>query len=114
MPHFKIDCSKNILAIVPCEEIIEVVHNTAEETGLFEKGDIKVRINPYTEYTTGGTKDDFIHITADIMGGRTTEQKQNLSRGIIGKLKPMFPNVKFVSIDIRDINPETYTNLAKV
>jgi len=114
MPHFKIDCSKNILAIVPCGEIIEVVHNTAEETGLFKKGDIKVRINPYTEYTTGGTKDDFIHITADIMGGRTTEQKQNLSRGIIGKLKPMFPNVKFVSIDIRDINPETYTNLAKV
>ena len=114
MPHFKIDCSENILLIVPVEEIIKLVHDTAEETGLFKRGDIKVRVNTFAEYTTRGTKEDFIHITADIMGGRTTEQKQNLSKCIIRKLKPFFPKVKFLSIDIRDIDPETYTNLAKI
>jgi len=114
MPHFVIDCSDNVLSLVPAEDLIAAVHQTAEETGLFGKGDIKVRIIPFTRFTTGGSKNDFIHITADIMGGRTTEQKQGLSRKIIAKLKPMYPGIELVSIDIRDINPETYTNLGKL
>ena len=114
MPHFRIDCSEPVLSIATPEEIIDAVHDTAEDSELFRKGDIKVRIVPFSHYSSGGTKDDFIHITADIMGGRSTEQKQLLSRSIVARLKPMFSSVQLVSIDIRDIDPETYTNLAKL
>ena len=114
MPHFVIDCSNGILQNVSAEEIIDNVHASAEGAGLFRKGDVKVRIVSFNKFTSGGTQKDFLHITADIMGGRTTVQKASLSKGIIQNLAPLLPDVKLISIDIRDINPDTYTNLAKI
>lgn len=114
MPHFVIDCSKNILNIKSPDEIIQKVYDTAESTKLFDKGDIKVRINPFEHYTIGNTKDDFIHIFANIMEGRTTSQKKNLSGRIITELKSMFPNVPIISINIRDFEKATYCNKSMV
>ena len=53
MPHFVIDCSQNILNKKTPNEIIQRVYDTAVESGLFEDGDIKVRINPFEYYTIG-------------------------------------------------------------
>ncbi|MDN5212726.1 5-carboxymethyl-2-hydroxymuconate Delta-isomerase [Fulvivirgaceae bacterium BMA12] len=110
MPHFIIDCSENILNLKPAEEIIREVHDTADATGLFAKGDIKVRINPFNLFTVGNSKDDFIHIIAHIMGGRSSTQKKNLSTQIIKKLKTFFPDVPIISMDVRDIDKTTYSN----
>ncbi len=76
MPHFVIDCSENIINIKSPKEIIQKVYDTAESTNLFDKGDIKVRINLFKYYNIGNTEDDFIHIFANIMEGRTTTQKK--------------------------------------
>ena len=114
MPHFVIDCSKNIIQLKKPEEIIQKVYDTAEATGLFDKGDIKVRINPFEYYTIGSTKDDFIHIFANIMEGRTTAQKKNLSERIILELKKLFPAVPIISINIRDFEKATYCNKSMV
>jgi len=114
MPHFVIDCSENIIKIKSPKEIIQKVYDTAESTELFDKGDIKVRINPFTYYTVGNTKDDFIHIFSNIMEGRTVAQKKNLSKRIITELKKMFPEVPIISINIRDFEKETYCNKSKV
>ena len=110
MPHFIIECSENIIKIKSPKEIIQKVYDTAESTDLFDKGDIKVRINPYTHYTIGGTSDDFIHIFGNIMEGRTGEQKNILSREIISELKIMFPEVPIISINIRDFEKAGYCN----
>lgn len=114
MPHFVIDCSKNIIKTKTPAEIIQKVYNTAESTDLFEKRDIKVRINPFEYYTTGNTNDDFIHIFANIMEGRSTSQKKNLSERIITELKLMFPQVPIISINIRDFEKATYCNKSMV
>jgi 5-carboxymethyl-2-hydroxymuconate isomerase len=114
MPHFVIDCSENILNLKSPEEIMQVVYNTAESTGLFDVGDIKVRINPFQYYNVGNTKDDFIHIFANIMEGRTTDQKSNLSSKIISQLKILFPEVPILSINIRDFEKATYCNKSMV
>lgn len=110
MPHFVIDCSENIIKLKTPKEIIQKVYDTAESTELFDKGDIKVRINPYKFYTIGNTSDDFIHIFANIMEGRSTAQKSDLSKNIIEALKPMFPQVPIISINIRDFEKATYCN----
>jgi len=114
MPHFVIDCSENIIKLRSPEEIIQKVYNTAESTGLFDKGDIKVRINPFKHYNIGNTKDDFIHIFANIMEGRNTTQKNNLSKRIISELKLIFPDVPIISINIRDFEKATYCNKSMV
>ncbi|MDG1398325.1 MAG: 5-carboxymethyl-2-hydroxymuconate Delta-isomerase [Polaribacter sp.] len=114
MPHFVIDCSKNIIQIKSPKEIIQKVYDTAESSDLFDKGDIKVRINPYEYYNIGNTKDDFIHIFANIMEGRNVSQKKQLSEKIISELKIMFPNVPIISINIRDFEKATYCNKSMV
>ena len=96
MPHFVIDCSENIIQLRSPEEIIDAVYETAEATGLFAKGDIKVRINPFIHFTVAGTKDDFIHIFGHIMQGRNTEQKAGLSKRMVARLKSMFPDVPVI------------------
>ena len=45
MPHFIIDCSKDILKLHSEDEIIKQVHLSAVSTKLFNRNDIKVRIN---------------------------------------------------------------------
>ena len=114
MPHFVIDCSENIIKLKSTKEIIQKVYDTAESTELFDKGDIKVRINPFQYYNIGNTDDDFIHIFANIMEGRTTSQKKNLSEQIITELKAMFSEVPIISINIRDFEKATYCNKSMV
>jgi len=114
MPHFVIDCSEGIIAMKSPEEITQNVYNTAESTQLFDKGDIKVRINPFKYYTIGNTKNDFIHIFANIMEGRTSSQKAQLSKSIITELNKMFPKVPIISINIRDFENATYCNKSMI
>ena len=47
MPHFVIDCSKDILEIHDPKSVALQVHNDANDSGLFEEDDIKVRLNPF-------------------------------------------------------------------
>ena len=114
MPHFVLDCSENIIKIKSPKEIIQKVYDTADSTGLFAKGEIKVRINPFEFYTVGNTRNDFIHIFGNIMEGRTVAQKKNLSDRIIAELKSMFPDVPVISINIRDFEKATYCNRSMV
>lgn len=114
MPHFVIDCSENIIAMKSPEDIMQNVYATAESTQLFAQGDIKVRINPYKHYNIGTTKNDFIHIFANIMEGRTSDQKSYLSKAIVMELKLMFPMVPIISMNIRDFEKATYCNGAMV
>jgi len=110
MPHFVIDCSPNVLKLKAPQEIILAVHDTAEASGLFAKGDIKVRINVYEHYTVGNTDNDFIHVFGHIMEGRNTAQKSSLSRSIISMLKAMFPDVPVISMNVVDFEKSTYCN----
>lgn len=114
MPHFVIDCSENIIKLRSPEEIIAAVYETAEATGLFAKGDIKVRINPFIHFTVAGTKNDFIHIFGNIMQGRNTEQKADLSRRMVTRLKSMFPDVPVISMNVIDFEKATYCNKSMV
>lgn len=114
MPHFIIDCTENIIKVQKPETVIQTVYEAAATSNLFDLWDIKVRINPYQHYTVGNQKEDFIHIFGNIMEGRTTEQKSNLSKEIISKLKILFPDVPVISINIRDFEKATYCNKSMV
>jgi len=110
MPHFIIDCSKQIVEQKTPKDIMQNVYDAADSTKLFLPEDIKVRINPFQYYNTGNTQNDFIHVFANIMEGRNTKQKANLSKQIISKLTAMFPEVPIISINIRDFEKATYSN----
>jgi 5-carboxymethyl-2-hydroxymuconate isomerase len=110
MPHFVIECSENVLTKKTPEEIMQAVYDVAEATGLFAKGDIKVRLNPYKYYKLGEEKNDFLHIFGNIMEGRSKEQKANLSTKIIERLNQLLPEISILSMNVRDFEMATYSN----
>lgn len=112
MPHFIVDCSQSILQSQTQEEIIARVHHAANSTNLFEEGDIKVRVNPYAIYSVGNKREDFVHVFASIMEGRSIEQRAHLSRLIVGELVFLFPDVRNIAINVAEFERATYCNRA--
>lgn len=114
MPHFIIDCSEKIIQLQSPEDIMQRVYAAADSTGLFAKGDIKVRINPFKLYLLADEKKDFIHVFGNIMEGRNAQQKADLSKRVVSTLKEMFPDVPIISMNIRDFEQATYNNKTTV
>jgi len=107
MPHFVIDCSNSVLSLHDGETITKQVHIAANSTGLFSEANVQVRVVPFNDYRKGNEKQDFIHVFASILEGRTPEQKLELSKAVIKELAGMFPDVPHVGIDIQDIQKGT-------
>jgi 5-carboxymethyl-2-hydroxymuconate isomerase len=110
VPHFIIDCSENILTSHSRDEIVKQVHRSAISTKLFHNSDVKVRVNTFEKYSTGDKKEDFIHVFANIMQGRTIEQKANLSKTIVKDLASMFPLVPNIGTNVIEFERATYFN----
>lgn len=114
MPHFIIDCSENILQQKTPDEIMQAVYEAAEASGLFAANDIKVRLRPYHYFKLGEGKQDFLHVFGNIMEGRSTDQKADLSRRVIERLDEMFPGISILSMNIREFEKATYSNKALI
>lgn len=114
MPHFLADCSESIFKLRSEEEIIETVHLAAKSTELFNENDIKVRVNSYKKYSTGNKIEDFIHVFAHIMEGRSNDKKADLSRKIVQGLTSLFPTVPNIGANIIEFEYSNYCNRNKL
>ena len=114
MPHFILDCSESILEKQKPRKVIEAVFETAFSTGLFDRDDIKVRLNPYKYSLVQSGEADFIHVFGNIMEGRTEEQKAKLSYAIVATLNTLFPEVPIISMNIRDFEMASYCNKSMI
>lgn len=117
MPHFIIDCSESVLSLADPNELMRSVFAAAESTGLFAStgvGGIKVRLHPYRHFINVDAQEHFVHVFANIMEGRTAEQKKALSEKIIRTLKELLPSVEIISMNIRDFEKATYCNAAMI
>ena len=71
---------------------------------------VKVRILPFSDFTVDGEPQDFVHIYAHIMQGRTEYQKKDLADRIIRALQEKLPNVPVLSINIDEFRKGVYSN----
>ena len=110
MPHFIIDCSYGVLSYATEETINTQVHQVALSTDLFDERDIKVRINSFKNYLVGCKKEEFIHVFANIMEGRSQSQKAELSKRMVQRLTNMFPGVPNIAMNVREFEKSTYCN----
>lgn len=110
MPHFIVDCSVEVLESHPEEYIAEQIHLVAVASDLFDIGDIKVRVNPYSKYIVGGKRELYIHVFSSIMQGRSTAQRAKLSQAVVAKLVEMFPHVPNIAMNVSEFEKATYCN----
>ncbi len=114
MPHFLLDCSPNVLKLCAPELLIREVHDTAEASGLFKPGDVKVRIRSYEHFAVGRAGSHFLHVFAYIMEGRTVEQRKALSVDVVQRLKELLPEVPVISMNVMEFEKASYTNRTMV
>jgi 5-carboxymethyl-2-hydroxymuconate isomerase len=113
MPHFVLECSESILSLTDPNVLMQSVYSAAESTGLFSLtgvGGIKVRINPYRHFINVDGREHFIHVFANIMEGRTREQKKLLSEKVVRAIKTLLPTVEIIAMNVRDFEKATYCN----
>jgi 5-carboxymethyl-2-hydroxymuconate isomerase len=108
MPHLVIEYSSGALDKAGVTRLMERVFQAAGQSGVMKPEDIKVRARAYDDFLVAGAKDSFVHLTAYLLAGRTSEQKVRLSEQLRATLVDLCPDVISLSVDVSDMDPLAY------
>jgi len=100
----------DVTRLITPAELRRLVEEAAAATGLFQPGEVKRRLSLYEHFNVGGTQEDVVHLIFYILAGCTDEQKRLLSRQIVRALVERLPGVNALSLDVRDIDREVFSN----
>jgi 5-carboxymethyl-2-hydroxymuconate isomerase len=114
MPHFTIEYSANLDALIDMGEVVEVVRKAAVETGIFPLGGIRVRAIKCEHYAVADGRPDFgfLDMVLRLGEGRDlpTRKKagEHIFKALSAYLDPVFANSKFaLSFDMQINDKET-------
>lgn len=82
MPHFVIEYSANLEPDIDLRAIVEAVHQSASDSGLFKIGGIRVRTLKHEIYkiADGNPEHAFLHVRANILEGRSVPEREKLGQ----------------------------------
>jgi len=85
MPHFVIEYSANLEPDIDLRAVVDAVHKSAVESGLFKIGGIRVRTLRHEIYkiADGNPEHAFLHVRANILEGRMAEDREKLGNATI-------------------------------
>ena len=88
MPHFVIEYSANLEPDIDLRAIVDAVHKSAVESGLFKIGGIRVRTLKHDIYkiADGNPEHAFMHVRANILEGRSIEDREKLGNTTIAAI----------------------------
>jgi 5-carboxymethyl-2-hydroxymuconate isomerase len=108
MPHFRIEYSANLDALVEMAGVVEVVRKAAVETGIFPLGGIRVRALRCDHYAIADGNPDlgFLDMVLRLGEGRDLATRQrageHIFRTLSAHLDPVFARTKFaLSFDMQ-------------
>ena len=114
MPHFTIEYSANLDALVDMADIVEVVRKAAIETGIFPLGGIRVRAIRCEHYAIADGRPNlgFLAMVLRLGEGRdlaTRKQAgEHIFKALSAYLDPVFKETKFaLSFDMQINDKET-------
>lgn len=107
MPHCVIDYSEDLSSKV--DAIIFAVFSGARESQLFDECDIKIRALSFSKYTVGISDDSFVHVSSKILSGRSADQKLQLNKGIVERIKELNFKHCLITAEVIDIERDSYS-----
>ena len=119
MPHAIIERSGNLVYdfIEHDIDLVNVVHGTLINAGLFELSAIKTREMTHDNWMVGEKGEDgtFVHLCLSIKAGRTVEQRQALSDTLIASLGEALQDIVVdqITVEIREMDTDTYRKYKK-
>lgn len=110
MPHLILEVSNNLAPLLQAENILARAHAAMQVSGLFVSDDIRSRAYVAQDYAVGnqGGVGSFAHALIYLMPGRDVAQKRALTQAVVEVLKAGFPDADFLSVDLRELEPEIY------
>jgi 5-carboxymethyl-2-hydroxymuconate isomerase len=94
MPHFVIEYSANLEPDVDLRAVVDAVHKSAAESGLFKIGGIRVRTLRHEIYKVadGNPENAFLHVRAAILEGRSVADRERLGNSTIAAVDALLAN----------------------
>jgi 5-carboxymethyl-2-hydroxymuconate isomerase len=111
MPHFVIEYSANLEPDVDLRAVVDAVHKSAVESGLFKIGGIRVRTLKHEIYkiADGNPEHAFLHVRAAILEGRSVEDRERLGNTTIAAVDALLANARkkrgiALSVEVSEID----------
>ncbi|USD65467.1 5-carboxymethyl-2-hydroxymuconate Delta-isomerase [Vibrio sp. SCSIO 43136] len=106
MPNLVLEYSNSVEQRVNVQGLLEDLHQVAMESGLFDIASIKSRALRCHHWLIGDKEDseDFIHISFELLSGRTEEQKRDLSRQLMAVLQQQADSIHSLTVNVRDMD----------
>jgi 5-carboxymethyl-2-hydroxymuconate isomerase len=115
MPHLTLEYSNNMGEPFDIPLLFERMARTLLDYPPIRIEDIKCRAIGYDQFRVGVGKPDsaFIHLSVDIMVGRTPDQRKTLSQAMLVLLEEAFHDVFTsqpcdITVNIREIDRDSY------
>ncbi|WP_086981986.1 5-carboxymethyl-2-hydroxymuconate Delta-isomerase [Vibrio aphrogenes] len=117
MPNVVMEYSNSIEERINTQALLEDLHQVTIQSGLFEIQDVKSRTLRTHHWLVGDLDNevDFIHITVELLDGRTDEQKLALAQSLMATLQAKASFVASLTVNIRDMDRKCFqkvTNLS--
>ncbi|MBX9458007.1 MAG: 5-carboxymethyl-2-hydroxymuconate Delta-isomerase [Rhizobium sp.] len=113
MPHFTMEYSANLDAVVDVSALCAAVHETIMASGLFELGAVRVRALRTEAYAVADLlpENGFIDMSFRVGKGRSAAEKRAVGEAIFATvtrfLAPQFETPHFaLTLEIREIDPD--------
>lgn len=111
MPHIIVEYAEKIANDTSIDDILNNIHYSVSESGLFKADQIKSRAYPFKHFTNAGTSEPYIHIQARIKSGRDVDNKKQLGEVILNGLSVLAIPASVVTVEIIDMERESYGKL---
>jgi 5-carboxymethyl-2-hydroxymuconate isomerase len=111
MPHLSIEYSRNLKDHVDIRRLVNALHQTLVDSGLFEISAIRSRALPRKIYRVadGNPDNTFLQIIARIRPGRSVEQRTNLGEALLATAKQALgddaPPIA-LGVEIHELDPQ--------
>jgi 5-carboxymethyl-2-hydroxymuconate isomerase len=88
MPHLNIEYSANLEEVLDVQALVDTIHKTALETGIFPLGGVRTRAEPRKHYriANGDPSAGYIHMMVRIGSGRDVETRKSAGDRIFAAL----------------------------
>ena len=82
MPHLIVEYSGNLEEVLNLDSLLDCLHATAIETGMFPIGGIRIRAYKAEHYRIADCAPDnsFVHVSAIVGAGRPLDRREQVSR----------------------------------
>ncbi|GAV19352.1 5-carboxymethyl-2-hydroxymuconate isomerase [Mariprofundus micogutta] len=108
MPHIIVEYPEANVDDQSVDAVLQTIHRSIADSGLFKANQIKARAYPFKHFTNAGGSDPYIHIQARIKSGRDDDNKKQLSEVVLAGLAPLNLQVSVVTVEIIDMDRDTY------